>query len=200
MAVLLGRHELGWSYLSPIINKEYDSALLFYSLCAHMSHARPWRKDTCVLLLPNLWLGHPLTFLLFPITWTCLCGFQGDWTNTLAAYYDWLLSAIIFIRCTVVFGSKDRLCSPREGQIPWVKGQHIQFPAVRVAEAYDSTSAIQQCLLCSLTLIHPQELITNVPIYTYSSLAYSSLHILNVSPSCSFTVSSSVPASSPLQL
>lgn len=147
--------------------------------------------------LPTLWLGHPLTFFLFPSTWTCLCGFQGDWTNTLAAYYDWLLSAITSIRCTVVFGSKDRLLS--QGQTPWVKGQHIQFPAVRVAEAYDSTSAIQQCLLCSLTLIHPQELITNVSIYTYSFLAYSSLHILNVSPSCSFTVSSSVPASSPLQ-
>ena len=53
------------------------------------------------------------------------------------------------------------------------EGATIQFPAVRVAEAYDSTSAIQQCLLCSLTLIHPQESITNVPIYTYSFLAYS---------------------------
>lgn len=122
-------------------------------------------------------VGSP-TDWLFPITWTCWCGFQGDWTNAPAAYYDWLLSAITSIRWTGFWQQGQTVFS--QEQIPWVKGQHIQFPAVRVTEAYDSTSATQQC----------QEPITNVPTYTHSFLAYSSLHILNVSSSCSFTVSS----------
>lgn len=123
------RQTWAWMILLLTYNQQrmWQCSAFLQSLRPHVSCQTLKERHLCFTTqmentrqqLPNLWLGHPLTFFLFPITWTCLCGFQGDWTNTLAAYYDWLLSAIIFIRCTVVFGSKDRLCSPRDRFLEW---------------------------------------------------------------------------------
>lgn len=182
MVVLLCRYELGWSYFSSYNQQRlWQCCTFLQSWYPHVSCQTLEERQLCFITrientrqqLPNLRLGHPLTFFFLSPGPAGVAFRETGQMHQQPIMTDSFLP--VHLLDAQVFGSKDRLEWRGNNPVSSCEGSRSLW----FYQCYSTVSSL-------LTDPDTSSGTNNKCSYLYSFLAYSSLHIPNASP-CSFT-------------